>query len=161
MVGSGDAGSGGSGPRESGSGLSGSGRVTADAAGSNRHQRGWPNQRRLLAYLIGGLLVAAIPVVASRFVEQPEGTTYTIDIPLGTAERLAAGENVEIIPEELSFKLRDVLVIVNRDSAVHTIGPFEVGPGERSEHSFGQVAAFSSYCSLHPSGAISFSISDD
>ena len=130
----------------------------ADAVGSRRRDRGWPNQRTLLLYLLGGLLIAAIPVVVSRFVDQPDGTTHTIDIPPGTADRLAAGENVEIIPDELDFKLRDVLVIVNRDSVVHTIGPFEVGPGESSEHSFGEAAAYSAYCSLHPSGSISISI---
>lgn len=125
-----------------------------------RRDAGWPNQRTLLLYLLGGLLIAAIPVVVSRFVDQPPGQTHTIDIPHGTAERLAAGEDVEIIPDELDFTLRDVLVIENRDSVAHTIGPFEIGPGERSEHSFGEAAAFSSYCSLHPSGTISISIGE-
>ncbi|WP_419946629.1 hypothetical protein [Candidatus Poriferisodalis sp.] len=145
---------------DSGSDNTGFDRVAPDATGSNRRDKGWPNQRTLLLYLLGGLLIAAIPVVVSRFVDQPEGMTYTIDIPPGTAERLAAGEDVEIIPEELDFKLRDMLVIVNRDSVTHTIGPFIAGPGERSEHSFGEAAAFSSYCSLHPSGTISISIDD-
>ena len=125
-----------------------------------RRDVGWPNQRTLLLYLLGGLLIAAIPVVVSRLVDQPDSETHTIDIPPGTAERLAAGEDVEVIPDELDFKLRDVLIIVNRDSVAHTIGPFEVGPGESSEHSFGEAAAFSSYCSLHPSGSIRISIGD-
>lgn len=134
------------------------GRASPDAGAPSRRDTGWPNQRTLLLYLLGGVLIAAIPVVVSRFVDQPPGDTYTIDIPPGTAERLAAGENVEIIPEELDFTLRDVLIIVNRDSAAHTIGPFEIGPGEQSEHSFNEAAAISAYCSLHPSGSISISI---
>ena len=138
----------------------GSGDGPADAVASSRRDRGWPNQRTLLLYLVGGLLIAAIPVVVARVVDQPPGETYTIDIPPGTAERLAAGEEVEVIPDELDFTLRDVLIIVNRDSAAHTIGPFQVEPGERSEHSFNEVAAISSYCSLHPSGSISISIEE-
>ena len=133
---------------------------TPSLAERRRRDRGWPNQRTLLLYLLSGVLIAAIPVVVSRLVDQPPGDTYTIDIPPGTAERLAAGEDVEVIPDELGFTLRDVLIIVNRDSAVHTIGPFEIGPGERSEHSFNEVAAISAYCSLHPSGSISISIGD-
>ena len=132
----------------------------ADAVGSRRRDRGWPNQRTLLLYLLGGLLIAAIPVVVARFVDQPPGETYTIDIPPGTAAAIAAGEEVEVIPDELDFTLRDVLIIVNRDSVAHTIGPFEIGPGEQSEHSFNEVAAISAYCSLHPSGSISISIGE-
>ena len=127
---------------------------------ARQRDRGWPNQRTLLLYLLGGLLIAVIPVVVSRFVDQPDGEAYTIDIPPGTAERLAAGEDVEIVPDELEFKLRDLLIIVNRDSVKHPIGPFEVGPGETSEHTFGEAAAFNSYCSLHPAGSIRISIGD-
>ncbi|WP_420438155.1 hypothetical protein [Candidatus Poriferisodalis sp.] len=138
------------------------GRDKAETEPSARRHRevGWPNQRTLLLYLVGGLLIAAIPVAASRLVDQPDGEAYTIDIPPGTAERLAAGEDVEIVPDELDFKLRDLLIIVNRDSVKHTIGPFEVGPGETSEHTFGEAAAFNSYCSLHPAGSIRISIGE-
>ncbi len=132
----------------------------AEASQRRRRDAGWPNQRTLLLYLLGGLLIAAVPVTVSRLVDQPSAQTHTIDIPPGTAGRLAAGEDVEIIPDELDFKLRDVLVIVNRDAAKHTIGPFEVGPGQTSEHSFGEAAAFNSYCSLHPAGSIRISIGD-
>ena len=125
-----------------------------------RRDTGWPNQRTLLLYLLGGLLIAAIPVVVARFVDQPPGDTYTIDIPPGTADAIAAGDDVQVIPDELDFTLRDVLIIVNRDSVAHTIGPFEIGPGEQSEHSFNEVAAISAYCSLHPGGAISISIGE-
>ncbi len=131
-----------------------------DAQPVQRRDRGWPNQRTLLLYLVGGLLIAAIPVVVARFVDQPPGDTYTIDIPPGTADALAAGGDVNVIPDELDFTLRDTLIIVNRDLATHTIGPFEVGPGEQSEHSFNEVAAISAYCSLHPSGSISISIGE-
>ena len=127
---------------------------------AQRRERGWPNQRTLLLYLLGGMLIAAIPVVLTRFVEQPPGDTYTIDIPPGTAAAIAAGEDVDIVPDELDLTLRDALIIVNRDSVAHTIGPFEIGPGERSEHSFNEAAAISAYCSLHPSGSISISIGD-
>lgn len=132
----------------------------SNAGGPNRRDRGWPNQRTLLLYLLGGLLIAAIPVVVARFVDQPPGDTYTIDIPPGTAAAIAAGQDVDVVPDELDLTLRDVLIIVNRDSVAHTIGPFEIGPGEQSEHSFNEVAAISAYCSLHPSGSISISIGE-
>ena len=136
------------------------GRASSDTGGPGRRDRGWPNQRILLLYLLGGLLIAAIPVAVSRFVDRPPGETYTIDIPPGTADAIAAGLDVEVVPDELDFTLRDVLIIVNRDSVAHTIGPFQIGPGKRSEHSFNEVAAISAYCSLHPSGSINISIGD-
>ena len=132
----------------------------ADAVGPSRRDRGWPNQRTLLLYLVGGLLIATIPVVVAQFVDQPPGDTYTIDIPPGTAAAIAAGNDVDVVPDELDLTLRDVLIIVSRDSVAHTIGPFEIGPGEQSEHSFNEVAAISAYCSLHPSGSISISIGE-
>ncbi|WP_419842758.1 hypothetical protein [Candidatus Poriferisodalis sp.] len=110
---------------------------------------------------MGGLLIAAVPVAVSRLVEQPSAQTHVIDIPHGTAERLASGEDVEIIPEELEFRMRDALVIVNRDSVKHTIGPFEVEPGETFERTFGEAAAFAGYCSLHPAGSIRISVGGD
>lgn len=134
--------------------------ASSGASGPNRRDRGWPNQRTLLLYLLGGLLIAAIPVIVARFVDQPPGDTYTIDIPPGTAAAIAAGQDVDVVPDELDLTLRDVLIIVNRDSVAHTIGPFEIGPGEQSEHSFNEVAAISAYCSLHPSGSISISIGE-
>ena len=134
--------------------------ASSGATGPNGRDRGWPNQRTLLLYLLGGLLIAAIPVVVARFVDQPPGDTYTIDIPPGTAAAIAAGQDVDVVPDELDLTLRDVLIIVNRDSVAHTIGPFEIGPGEQSEHSFNEVAAISAYCSLHPSGSISISIGE-
>ena len=134
--------------------------ATPDVRGAHRRDRGWPNQRTLLLYLVGGLLIAAIPVVVARFVDQPAGDTYTIDIPPGTADAIAAGDDVNVIPDELDLTLRDTLIIVNRDSVTHTIGPFEIGPGEQSEHSFNEVAAINAYCSLHPAGSISISIGE-
>lgn len=38
----------------------------SDSSGPNRRDRGWPNQRTLLLYLLGGLLIAVIPVAARR-----------------------------------------------------------------------------------------------
>ena len=160
MTGSGSAESEGVEPEDLRSGDPSAVSAGADAAGSRRHDRGWLNQRTLLLYLLGGLLIATIPVVVARFVDQPPGETYTVDIPPGTAAAIAAGQDVDVIPDELDFTVRDVLIIVNRDAVAHTIGPFEIGPGERAEHSFNEVAAISAYCSLHPSGSISISIGD-
>lgn len=112
-------------------------------------------------WLVGLILLAVAfvgaAVVLSQVFER-EGQTHTITIPLGTSERLDAGEDVELIPENLRFTLQDRLVITNNDVAFHQVGPFTVGPGETVDQTFGEVATFEGLCSLHPSGSVSIEI---
>ena len=81
-------------------------------------------------------------------------------IPAGTADRIAAGERVELLPADLRFRLRDTLVVVNDDTITHQVGPFSVGAGQRLEKRFAEAATLQGSCSLHPSGSITIEITD-
>lgn len=113
-----------------------------------------------------GLLAATAAVLVitslglSHLVERPEGVERVIVIPSGTAQRLAAGEDVALIPPDLRFRLRDRLVVVNNDHSGHQVGPFAVGPGERLEKRSSEAATLDGFCSLHPSGRITIEVSD-
>lgn len=50
-------------------------------------------------------------------------------IPPGTADRIAAGQAVPSIPAEMVFVIGDTLVVHNRDSADHVLGPVWVPAG--------------------------------
>lgn len=49
-----------------------------------------------------------------------------LEIPAGTSERVAQGEPVPAIPEEMVFVVGDVLVVRNQDSESHQLGPLWV-----------------------------------
>jgi hypothetical protein len=104
------------------------------------------------------LVVSSIGL--SRLIGSSEGVERVIVIPAGTAARVADGEEVEIIPDDLRFELRDRLVVVNNDSTTHTVGPFTVPAGQRLEKRFSEAASFDGFCSLHPSGDIRIEIGD-
>lgn len=55
--------------------------------------------------------------------------TIELVIPAGTAELVAAGEDVPSIPDEMIFVIGDVLVVRNEDQATHELGPVVVLPG--------------------------------
>jgi plastocyanin len=85
---------------------------------------------------------------------------YEYLIPAGTAERIAAGETVEILPAELSVHVGEVIRIVNEDSAGHFVGIFYVGPGETVTQRFASPGDFSGLCTIHPSGQITLTVSE-
>ncbi len=111
----------------------------------------------LYAFLALAFVGSAIGL--SHVMGTSEGVERLIVIPAGTADRLAAGETVDILPADLRFEFRDRLVVVNDDDEAHTVGPFTVAPGDRLEKRFSEAATFDGFCSLHPSGNIRIEIS--
>jgi hypothetical protein len=86
----------------------------------------------------------------------PSSSTIEITIPLGTAQHIAAGEVVDVLPSKLSLRIGDRLVLHNQDEAVHRIGPAFVPPGQSVSvsvtRSFFDAATL--VCSFHPSGGL-------
>ncbi len=75
---------------------------------------------------------------------------YTI--PLGTADRIDAGEPVEIVPREMEVRVGESIRIVNDDSEGHIVGVFYVGAGETLTKEFATAGVLEGECSVHPSG---------
>lgn len=109
----------------------------------------------LLTALAASFVLLAVGL--SQIIER-DSRIHTIVIPPGTADRLAAGEDIELIPANLRFTLSDRLVIENNDDQLHQVGPFSVGPGERIDQEFREVATIEGMCSLHPSGSVTIEI---
>jgi hypothetical protein len=76
---------------------------------------------------------------------------YTV--PPGTAARLAAGENVEVLPPTISLTLNqhDILIIRNDDTQPVQIGPFKIEPGQRFVQRYYNRGAYDLVCSIHAS----------
>lgn len=113
---------------------------------------------RLALFAAAAALMVLTSVGLSAALGADDGAERVITIPLGTAERLAAGEDVALIPPTLQIRLRDRIVVVNHDVSRHQVGPFTVEPGERVERRFSEAATISVVCSLHPSGRITLDI---
>ena len=79
-------------------------------------------------------------------------------IPPGTADRIAAGEEVEIVPQELVVDVGDSIRIVNEDDVGHAVGVFYVGAGETLTQRFDRPGELSGECSVHPSGSFTLRV---
>lgn len=83
----------------------------------------------------------------------PEQPTYDYVIPAGAADRIDAGEPLDILPRELVANLNETIQIVNNDDEAHLLGPWFVGAGETLRQRFTTAGVFDGECSVHPSGA--------
>jgi plastocyanin len=119
--------------------------------------------RRVLVLLLAGLLLAGCSDGRGALVvSDPDAVEadYEYLIPAGTAERITAGETVEILPAQLAVHVGEVIRIVNDDSAGHFVGIFYVGPGEIVTQRFASPGDFSGLCTIHPSGQITLTVSE-
>lgn len=119
--------------------------------------------RRALPMLLVGLMLAGCSEGrGALLVDDPDAVSadYEYRIPGGTAERITAGETVEILPAQLTVKVGEVIRIVNEDAAGHFVGIFYVGPGETVTQRFASPGEFSGLCTIHPSGQITLSVEE-
>lgn len=80
-------------------------------------------------------------------------------IPAGTGDVVRAGGNPLELPSEWDFRSGDTLVLDNRDSEVHFLGPWAVNPGASLEVVMRpQLRFIDLFCSLHPSQQLSIEV---
>jgi hypothetical protein len=69
-------------------------------------------------------------------------------VPLGAAQRVAAGEPVPSIPDEMIFVVGDTLTVKNEDSVDHELGPLWVPAGSSASLVLDQPRKFMYTCSF-------------
>jgi len=119
--------------------------------------------RRALTLLLASILLAGCSEGRGALVVDDADATradYEFLIPEGTAERIKAGEDVEILPAQLAVKVGEVIRIVNEDDTGHFVGIFYVGPGETVTQRFASTGTFSGRCTIHPSGQITLTVGE-
>ena len=117
-----------------------------------------PSKSLLLIFLVMATAMVVGSVALSSVTDQSEPEQHLITIPAGTAALLSAGQDVNIIPTDLDFRLRDRLTVVNEDSAAHQIGPFVIPAGKHLDTRFAEAATIEGFCSLHSSGRVTINI---
>jgi plastocyanin len=116
-------------------------------------------RRRFLWIAAGALLFLAAcgadeggPLIERG--EESAAADYLYVIPEGTADDLAAGEPVQIIPGNLEVRVGELIRVVNEDDEGHFVGIFFVGAGETVTQRFASPGEFEGNCSIHPSGRL-------
>lgn len=79
-------------------------------------------------------------------------------IPAGTADRINRGDDVAIVPAELTVTVGDTIRIVNDDDVDHVVGVFYVRARSTLTQRFRSAGVLEGECSVHPSGAFSLTV---
>ena len=111
------------------------------------------NLKAIIISMFLGVLIAAVMSEISYQVlkrENREPQSVNLVIPAGTAERVARGEVPPTIPEDLSFVVGDVLVVVNDDNVDHQLGPLWIPPGTSASLPLNVEQKFAFECSFQP-----------
>ena len=77
---------------------------------------------------------------------------YDYVIPAGTAARIDSGEQIDIVPRELTVQVGESIRIVNDDAEGHVVGVFYVGAGESLTKQFTAPGELSGSCTVHSAG---------
>jgi len=111
--------------------------------------------------IAGIILIVAVSATwswqASLF-ESPRDVV--IDIPRGTAEQIARGEEQSVIPALINLNEGDSLVLTNRDTEGHRVGGLYVKEASTVSAKFGDAGSYSYFCSVHPSGQTVFEVAE-
>jgi hypothetical protein len=113
--------------------------------------------RGRIAGLVGAMavLVAALVLLLVVFVgggTDREPKTFRFVIPAGTGDRIAAGEEVEIVPSRLVVHVGDRLLLRNKDDAQHHMGPLVVDPNGLLSMNFSDEGTIEGVCTLNGAG---------
>ena len=121
-----------------------------------------PYIKRLLICFLASLLFVGVISEGAHLLNkektdrQPE--IIELIIPAGTANRIAAGEAINTIPEGLVFVLGDTLRIVNQDEANHELGPLYIPSGTSASMLMEDANKYTLGCTFQPSRYFNFDV---
>ena len=118
--------------------------------------------------LLGGALlfavvlcsgIAAAALIPIRYASKEE----IFEIPKGTWARRMAGEQIEILPSEISLVvgIHDVLVLKNLDDVPQIFGPTLMMPGQSLSLPFEVASDYEFACTAHLSGHMTVSVAEE
>lgn len=118
-------------------------------------------KRLLIASLLAGLFVGGINEAAHLLLKENTDRaprTVEIVIPEGTADRVAAGEEIQSIPEEMVFVVGDRLQVINQDSTDHELGPLYIPAGSSASLRMENESQYVLGCSFQSSRYLGFDV---
>ncbi len=118
-------------------------------------------KRVCLSMLVGLALGTIISEGSFYFLNSGETRppkTIELDIPAGTADRIARGEAVGSLPSSMLFVVGDTLIVKNQDSVVHQLGPLFIPPGTSASMDLDTEQSYAFACSFQPSKYLGLSV---
>lgn len=82
------------------------------------------------------------------------GTVHEFTIPAGSFKRVAAGEDIDVIPAELHVAVGDTISVHNEDTVGQIVGPYYVPAGQTLQQTFTEDATLEGTCTAHKGGRI-------
>jgi len=108
------------------------------------------------------LLVAAAGYVllGSDADDARTGETVYLNIPANTSDLLDQGREVTEIPDQLTGKVGDTLVIRNRDRATQVVAGYPISSGQTLKIPLNRAGNYETSCSAHRDDSIRMVISE-
>lgn len=102
--------------------------------------------------LVGLILGAAISEITFYFLKESARPPQIVElvIPPGTAAQVARGIQPPTIPDTMIFVTGDTLVVKNKDSVNHELGPMWIPSGTSASLVLGETNSYSYACSFRP-----------
>ena len=116
-----------------------------------------PRQHRSrsgLLVLLAFVLAPALILITVATVSALRTEHLVVEVPVGTAARIEAGERVELLPRSLEVAVGDTLEIRNQDVETHQVGPYTVAAGQTVRQTFSSPGTLQGLCTLHPDGQL-------
>ncbi len=91
---------------------------------------------------------------------EPVSREEIFEIPKGTWANRMAGNEVEILPDEirLTLELNDILVLKNLDDVPQIFGPTLMMPGQSFRLPFTMASSYQFACTAHASGQMTITV---
>jgi hypothetical protein len=111
--------------------------------------------RRIAWSMLAGLLIGVLVSEVSFYLLN-DGTTrppklVQLDIPAGTAARLAQGQADASLPPSMTFVVGDTVLVRNHDAVAHQLGPLLIPAGSSASMNLATEQGYSLLCSFEPS----------
>jgi hypothetical protein len=113
------------------------------------------NHKLFLSLLIAcgvALVAIVVIVVALAAGGGSDGVTHRYVIPAGTSARIAAGEQVNVMPTKLVVHVGDTLILRNDDSVTQQMGPLSVNAGSVLKMKFARRGTIEGTCTMNAEG---------
>ena len=105
----------------------------------------------MLIGLLMGVVVSEVSFALLNNGQMRPPKLVQLDIPAGTAARVAQGEADPTLPTSMTFVLGDKLIVANHDSVAHQLGPLFIPAGASASMNLAAEQGYSLLCSFEPS----------
>jgi len=111
----------------------------------------------LIAFIFVGLINEGAHYLQKEETDRPPEIKKLL-IPLGTEKLIKAGEKPPAIPSDLAFVIGDTLLVQNKDSVPHELGPLFIPPGSSASLVMEDANKYTLGCTFQPSRFLDFNV---